>query len=146
MIEPILDLNLRHWQFTKGELTAIGTWIVIDPMEPPKPCMVIMRVDEENSPNSRPCVVTQDYAYQWAEETGAPAVAARTAYSYADVLRVGTDKRGVFMVLKLIHEHLGDLLLIPPAPKQAEQAFIPEPLVEGVLTNNDTGEEKEVIV
>ncbi|EHK57644.1 hypothetical protein [Allomesorhizobium alhagi] len=137
MSAPVLDLTKRAWVRTRGELTAIGTWICID--EQMRPCMAIVRTGEELGDYTFPCVVTMDKAWIYSEEIGDMAKAAHQVASFLDPLRLGTGTRAIFRLLGLIRDCLGDLLSIPPYVAPAQTA-----IAELTVTERETGKVREV--
>ena len=120
-MNPDLDLTKRVWTSDRLGVRAIGTWIRLDDRF--RPCMVLIPADREYSDRRlTPCVVTLDRAWIWSEEVGDPAAAAFTAYQYAATLGLNAhDKRAVMRLARFIADHLGDLLSIPPYPKDDQE-------------------------
>lgn len=120
MTTPDLDLTKRVWTFRRHGVRAIGTWIRLDDRF--RPCMVLIPADREYDSRLTPCVITVDRAWIWSEEVGDPAQAAFTAIQYATTLGLSAnDNRTVMRLAMFIADHLGDLLSIPPYPKDDQE-------------------------
>lgn len=111
-MSPALDLSRQHFAYVKGDLTLIGTWVRTE--EDWRPCMVLIRTGEEFSDHTIPCVVTLDKAWIWSEQVGDIVAAARTTAGFLDALRMQPSKANIIRIRSLIHDHLGDLLTMPP--------------------------------
>lgn len=130
---PDLDLNRRQWTKTRGPITAIGTWLRLDGSF--RPCMVLIRAGSELEDGLIPCVVTQDRAWIWSEEIGDPAEAARTAFQFANCLRLSAhDRRTLIFIASFINDMLGDLLSIPPYQPDTTPV-----VAEATMINHSTG-------
>ncbi len=110
---PDLDLTKRHWTKTRGDITAIGTWLRLDGDF--RPCMVLIPAGREYDERLIPCVVTADRAWIWSEEIGDPAQSAPIAFQFAEVLGLSVhEPRNIIRLAMFINDMLGDLLHIPP--------------------------------
>jgi hypothetical protein len=138
-----LDLTQRAWTREVGQLTLIGTWLWEEEHQRWRPCMVLMRTGDERSDHFIPCVVTADKAWIWSEEIGDPRQAARIAFQFAQALRLDEHSPRVMIgIASLIHDHLDDLLHIPPlAAFDTDQG---EVVAEAIITDNRTGQTREV--
>jgi hypothetical protein len=128
-----LDLNRRHFTKTRGDITAIGTWLRLDQQW--KPCMVLIPADTDYDDRLVPCVVTQDSAWMWSREVGDPASTVPLTRNFSQCLRFPDDPRTLIKIASFIEDMLGDLLRIPPFP-QSEKSVVAEALVY----DNNTGE------
>ena len=137
-MRPILDLTLRHFTRPKGDITLIGSWIEVDGRH--RPCLVLIATADEGRETAVPCVVTLDKAWIWSEDVGDGARAAQIAFSFCEALRLTADPHNIIRVASLIHDHLGDLLAIPPwrAPK------VEEAVAEVTITERSSGKTAEV--
>ena len=102
--------------------------------------MVLIRAGSEYDDRLIPCVILQDRAWIWAEETGDPAEAAQTLALFAPYLGLDlNDARACIRLMFFINDLLGDLLHIPPyTPDRAA------PVVSEVtLINHTTGQSVE---
>lgn len=139
----VLDLSHRAWtKKARHGLLLIGTWLTL-PDGRHRPCMVIVRAGEEFSDRTVPCIVTVDRAWIWSEEIGDPALAARIAFQFAQVLRLNEhDPKTMIFLAMLINDHLDDLLHIkpyqPPAPRKV--------VAEITITDRQTGRTREAEV
>lgn len=136
----MLDLSRRAFDFQRGNITVIGTWVQLD-FRRWRPCLVLVRTGEELREDTWPCVVTVDQAWIWSEEIGDPQRAAHQAMAFAQALRLGDTPQTVIRIASLIHDHLGDLLGIPPY-----QGPDDEPVAEVTITDRATGRTREVLV
>lgn len=138
-MRPVLDLSNREWVKNHGDLTFIGTWIEIEGSH--KACMVIIRTNEERHEATMPCVITADKAWVWSEDIGNPRQAAHIAVGYLDALRMERSPRNMIRIASLIHDHLGDLLSIPPYTTR--ETYV---AAELTITNKNDGSVREVEV
>jgi hypothetical protein len=111
-----IDLTKRAWTRTIGELTLIGTWLYQSEHMRWRPCLVLMRSGDEKSDHCIPCVVPLDNAWIWDERIGDPRTAVRTVHEFLAMLRLTQDPRNNIRIASLIHDHLDDLIAIPPYP------------------------------
>lgn len=133
-----LDLSKRAWLKSHGDVTAIGTWIVIEGRH--RPCLVLIRTAEEMSDHTMPCVVTVDKAWIWSEDIGDPRLAAHMAFGFAQALRLSEhDPHTIIRIAGIVHDHLGDLLHIPPY-RPADNANV---VAELTVTDRNTGKSRE---
>lgn len=136
----VLDLTKRAWTRTKGPITLIGTWIR-NGDDRWRPCMVLIRTGDEGSDHLWPCVITMDKAWVWDTRIGDHQQAAETLSGFLDPLRLPPNTSAINGLFNLIHDHLGDLLTIPPYPAEFQQG---EVVAEAVITNHTTGKTREV--
>lgn len=132
-MSPDLDLTKAHWTKTRGEFTAIGTWIRIEGDF--KPCMVIVRAGSELSERLVPCCVTQNRAWVWDERVGNPDEAARTTAMFLEHMSLSVTPQRAIALASFIHDMLGDLLHIPPYKRESGANVV----AEVTMTNVDTG-------
>ncbi|KEP68788.1 hypothetical protein DL1_08535 [Thioclava dalianensis] len=137
LIEPILDLNLRHAAYRRGSLEIILTWILTTG----RPCLVLvptrMRPSHEDV---TPCIVPLDSVWKWTEEVGDPAEAAKMSLQFADALGFNTlDPRTVMAIAAAVRDHISDLLQMPPLSLVAAR----ETVADVIVTDLDTGKTKE---
>lgn len=123
-MSPDLDLNKAHWTKTRGEFTAIGTWIRIEGNF--KPCMVIVFAGSQLSNRLVPCCVTQDRAWVWDERVGDPAEAARTSAMFLENMGLSVTMQRAIALASFIHDLLGDLLHIPPYKRESGAPVVAE--------------------
>ena len=138
MAAAFIDLTKRAWTHSRGDITAIGTWIRTENRW--RPCLVLIRTGEEYSDHTIPCIVTIDKAWIWSEDVGDARAAARTAFEFVRALRLAeNDPRQPIRIGMLIHDLLGDLLHIPPYVPDTR----PEPIAEVTITDQ-AGRVREV--
>lgn len=136
----ILDLTRRAWTRTKGPITLIGTWIR-NGDDRWRPCMVLIRTGDELSEHLWPCVITMDKAWIWDTQIGDQKQAAETLAGFLDPLRLSPNNGAIISLYNLIHDHLSDLLTIPPFPDEyRREAGI---VAEAVIINHTTGKTTE---
>lgn len=129
-----LDLSKRHWQHTHGDITVIGTWLAIEGAK--RQCMVLLRSGDEKSDHAQPCIVTIDQAWVWSEQVGDPRKSARLAFGFAQAMRLNEhNPKTIIRIATIIHDHLGDLLTIPP---YTETDLAPV-VADMTITNRDSG-------
>lgn len=127
-----LDLTKRQWTKTRGNVTAVGTWIRLEGDW--QPCMVLLPAGRELSEGLIPCVVPLSSAWIWSEDIGNARAAATQAVEFARFLGLSEDPRNVIGIASFIHDMLGDLISIPPYP-QSELRTV----AEAILVDNRTG-------
>lgn len=135
-----LDLNFRHFTRSRGLLLIIGTWYRDEAMQW-QPALAIVRSDDEIKRIAVPCIVPAANAWVWSEEIGDPARAAQSAFEFAKALRIDDDALNVLRLAGLIHDHIPDLLSIPPLPasERGERG-----VAEGVIRDLETGKSTEI--
>lgn len=139
MSSPELDLRARAFLYVRGDITLIGSWLRKDGAI--RPCLVLIRTGEEAGEYTVPCIVTIDKAWVWDEKEGNPREAAHTVAGFIQALRLTPDKHTFIRIVSLIHDHLDDLVQMPPFPPMDRQtvAFIEQ-------VNNKTGKTREIEV
>ena len=133
---PVIDLELRAWERTVGDVTVIGTWILTNQ----RPVMVL--VPSRPMPTHDrviPCLVPLDMAFEWDEHTGDPVFCARQSMRFAAALGFNNmEPRNVLFITTLIRDHLGDLLSTPRFPDREKQA-----VADALITDPETGKSTE---
>lgn len=133
-----LDLTKPHFEKKRGDLTLYGAWHG----ERLRPCLVVLpayRIEK-----AVPLVIEVDDAWKWQPDDPDvdPRLSAQLVVRF--LMLNGMDYHNTFTAMKvasLIHDHLGDLLNIPPKPTEGV-------VVADILhTDRDTGKvtHKEVI-
>lgn len=133
---PVLDLNLRLWQRTIGDITVIGTWL----LSTKRPCLALVpsRVMPTHD-RITPCLVPLDIAYAWDEHTGDPADTAAMSFEFAAALGLNPmEPRNVIAVTSIVRDSLGDLLSMPPFPSGEKQT-----MADVLITDANTGKTTE---
>lgn len=112
-----LDLTRYHFKRElAGNITVYGTWWLAEDSGP-KQCLVLVPTLARTE-NVVPCVVPQSQAWMWSEAIGDPVETAKTSFMFADWLGLDVNNHSdVFRVRSVIHDHLQDLLNIPPMPE-----------------------------
>lgn len=113
-----LDLTRYHARRTFGDITAIMTWWLAN--ERRRPCLVLVPTTQIGREQIIPCVVPQDAAWAWAEETGDGRHCARTSAQFAAYLGLPEHPNSAMRVTFIIRECMGDLLTIPPMPVERD--------------------------
>lgn len=134
-----LDLTRRAWIRVKGDITIIGSWLYEAEDSRYRPCMVLMRTGDERNAHLIPCIITVDKAWIWEERVGDAREAARTTVQFIEALRVDHSLKSIRRLLGLIHDHLGDLLTIPPYQNQE-----PRPVIGELTMRRSDGGVREV--
>jgi hypothetical protein len=133
-----LDLTKPHFEKKRGDLMLYGAWHG----QRLRPCLVVLPAYRMGK--TVPLVVEVDDAWQWQPDDidADPRRSAQLIGLF--LLQNGMDASNAFTSMKvasLIHDHLGDLLRIPP--KQTEDVVV----ADAFQTDHDTGKvtHKEVI-
>jgi len=133
---PIIDLNLRLWQRTRGDITVIGTWLLTTK----RPCLALVpsRINPTHE-RATPCLVPLDMAFAWDEHTGDPAHTAAMSFQFAAALGLNPmEPRNVFAVTSLVRDALGELLAMPPFPEGEKEVT-----ADVLITDPETGKTTE---
>ncbi|AMM84122.1 hypothetical protein [Martelella sp. AD-3] len=134
MIQHAIDLSHYHFQKRRGELALYGTWYA----DKARPCLVVVPANRIGHERCRPLVVTIDDAWQWNPDDpdAMPETNAAMVQQFLDLNGMDfSNMRASMRVVSLIHDHLGDLLSIPP--KQALVRVVADVL----KVEHDTGKE-----
>lgn len=126
MSRPALDLSRKHFihPHIGKSVTVYGTWWREDDGRF-RPCIVLVPTNRKIDQRIRPCVVTVDDAFKWDIEDKTLSKKQRKAVHqymcnaaavFADNLGLGHTEAGASTVINIVHDHLGDLLTIPPVP------------------------------
>jgi hypothetical protein len=143
-----LDLSQRHFSREIGPVTLIGTWVATD--EGVVPCLAIIRRGEEFSEHTVPCVVTLNHAFVFAKSAHEqyPHLAWQAVTmgrSFAQSLRLESDRHAPQQIIELIEDHIEHLFRIPPyTPPELTSE---EAVAEVTITDRNTGKRvREVMV
>lgn len=133
-----LDLTKPHFEKRRGDLMLYGAWHG----KRLRPCLVVLPAYRTG--RMVPLVIEVDDAWQWQPDDidADPRRSAQLIGTF--LLANGMDASNTFTAMKvasLIHDHLGDLLRIPP--KSTEDVVV----ADAFQTDRDTGKvtHKEVI-
>lgn len=115
LIRHALDLTQSHFCKARGDLTLYGTWFG----DKRRPCLVVVPTFRQNYLTCKPLVVCIDDAWKWNPDDpdAMPEINALMVQSFLD--QNGFDMTNTFTMMRVvsfIHDHLGDLLRIPPKP------------------------------
>lgn len=132
MAEHVLDLNQYHFVHTRGDLTIYGTWYGVEH----QPCLVVVPTYRIGADRCRPLIIDLDDAWQWNPEDpqSMPQLNRVMCMAFLDMNNMATGN--VFAAMKivtLIHDHLGDLIAIPPKPTTGVV------VADAFRTDHDTG-------
>lgn len=105
-----LDLTQTHFVKDRGDYTLYGSWVG----NSARPCLAILPKNLREG--HLPLVITVDDAWKWNpdDQDARPEMNAKMIDAF---LAVNNFERGPFKamaVIGLVHDHLGDLLAIPP--------------------------------
>ncbi|TPW31823.1 hypothetical protein FJU08_06815 [Martelella alba] len=134
MIRYAIDLTRYHFQKRQGELALYGTWYG----DKARPCLVVVPTNHIGHDRCRPLVITIDDAWQWnPDDTDAmPETNAAMVQQFLDVNGMDFgNMRSAMRVVSLIHDHLGDLISIPP------KASLARVVADVLQVDHDTGKE-----
>lgn len=107
---PAIDLTRTQFSRTLGNLTIVGTWLWNDDQENYEPALVV--VSSIRPKGFKPCVVALSAAYKYND----PIYLAHVAKEFVHLLCLQDDMSTAHKVATMIHDHLGDLLNMPPNP------------------------------
>lgn len=93
-----------------GDLSVYFTWIFNEDQEADEPCLVI--IPRYQRQGFKPCVVALSAAYKYND----PRYLARISWEFLSLLGFAQTPSEGHKVASLIHDHLGDLLTMPPSP------------------------------
>lgn len=124
-----LDLTQCAFHKSRGDLTLYGCWHG----KHLRPCLVVMPTFR---PAATPLVIELDTAYQWNPDD--PDVDPRANAQLIGLFLAanGMDFTNTFTamrVVSLVHDHLGDLLRMPPKPSELVV------MADAFQTDSDTG-------
>lgn len=138
MVRYDLDLTKPHFEKRRGDLMLYGAWHG----ERLRPCLVVLPAFR--SGKTSPLVIEIDDAHRWNPDDpeSDPQMNAQLVGQF--LMRNGMDYTNRFTAMKvvsLIHDHLSDLVFIPPKP--TENVVV----ADAFQTDRDTGKttHKEVI-
>lgn len=128
-----LDLTTYAWQrHVRGGYTFYGTWFRDE--DGWQPCLAIVPSFQVISHvRTTPCVVPLRNAWLWAEP--GPYVAEQCGIFMA-AMGLAFDAQRVIRLAMSIHDHLGELIAMPPHPEEAKEV-----VAEIIGVDNATGRE-----
>lgn len=138
-----IDLTRYHDSYQHGDLSVYLTWWLADDAGP-KPCLVLIPTNTAAWEHTMPCIVMLENAWVWSEAIGDPAAAARAAFGFATSLGMKTEPTNVIRIRSIIHDHIGDLLAMPPMPADMRETVN---LGDATIKHRDSGRtiEREII-
>jgi hypothetical protein len=132
-----LDLTKYTHKQVHGEMTLYMTWFSEDgTVEDAEPCICIIPTRGKLG-HFRPAVIALSAAYKY----DIPEVLANNSREFAKTLGLGDRPNTVFKIATLIHDHLLDLIKMPPKP--VENVVVG---ADAVITNKETGKSIEIEV
>lgn len=132
MADHVLDLTQYHFMHQRGDLTIYGTWYGNQHQQ----CLVIVpsfRVEK-----CRPLIIDVDDAWKWNPEDPQSMPGLNRLYVNSFLDQNNMDAGNTFTAMKvvtLVHDHLGDLLHIPP------KSTVGVVVADAIRTDHDTGKE-----
>lgn len=108
--QPAIDLTRHHFVRHLGDLSIYGSWLWNNDQESHEPCLVI--IPRYQRRGFKPCVVALSAAYKYND----PRYLARVSWEFLSLLGFAQTPSEGHKVASLIHDHLGDLLTMPPNP------------------------------
>lgn len=114
---PALDLTRYHARYEHGDILVYLSWWM-GSADGPRPCIALLPARRQSWREARPAVVLLDQAWIWDEGLGDPRHCARMCFYFAAGLGFDTnDHNVIFRIRSAIHDHLDELLLMPPMPR-----------------------------
>lgn len=110
-------LDLTHYHFVKqrGDITIYGTWVGEDVADS-EPCLAL--VPTHSRGRVTPCCVALSSAWKYDE----PSYMLSMAMHFNRALGFADSMSSVHRVATAIHDHLQDLIEMPPRPVRSERA------------------------
>lgn len=137
---PALNLARFHKQYTHGDITVFMTWLAPDMEE----CMVLVPTFKFGiSQDFAPCVITLSQAALYGDgmDSGTQAEVEALVTAFAYCLGLDTGPATCLRILGVIRNHLGDLLQIPPRPRENEEVR-----ADAIVTDLSTGKTRQMEV
>ncbi len=125
-----LDLTQSHFQKTRGDLTLYGAWYG----ERLRPCLVVLPTWRSGTP----LVIDIDSAWKWNPDDPDASPALTAPFVLQFLQANGMDYANTMThlrVMSLIHDHLGDLVMMPVKP--LNQVVV----ADAFRTDHDTGKQ-----
>lgn len=114
---PALDLTQCHFTKQRGDLTLYGSWYEQDFRL--RPCLAVLPTFRAEG--GLPLVIVVDDAFKWNPDDPDAKPEQNALMISAFLYANGFSDANTFTaqrVLSLVHDHLGDLLRIPPKPSE----------------------------
>lgn len=111
-----LDLTQAHFQKDRGDHTLYGAWVG----DRLRPCLAIL--PKHLREGHLPLVVSVDDAWKWNPDDpdARPEMNAKMIDAYLSINGFDNGPFAAMGIVSLVHDHLGDLLAIPPKPLNLE--------------------------
>jgi hypothetical protein len=106
-----IDLSRHHFMRPIGDMVLFGTWVFNSDQEADEPALVI--VPRYRRRGYKPAVIALSSAYRYNTDARYTVAMAR---EFAIGLGLSDSMADCHKILTLIHDHLGDLIGIPPNP------------------------------
>lgn len=128
-----VDLRRYHSRHEHGDLTVFLTWAGPQAM----PAMVIVPARKLGHEDCPVCIVRLEGLWIYSEEIGDPQQAAIETLRFARFLGIDSGSAmGPMRVLSIIRDHLGDIAMIPPRPRDNSRV-----VAEAIKVDHATGQE-----
>lgn len=111
---PAIDLTRHHFKRDLGDITIYGTWLWREADNRSEPVLVL--VPRYRMEGIKPCVVTMADAAEYNHDAR---VLVHSARRFAHMLGFADEMTNTRKIATVIHDHLLDLIMIPPDPRQA---------------------------
>lgn len=109
MPQPMIDLTVYRFKKELGEVTLFGTWIWNDDQEKSEPCLVLI-------PTFRKINKVVGVALSSAFKYDNPRYLVQAAHYHSINLGFEPSMSLTHKIATIIHDHLDDLVLMPPEP------------------------------
>lgn len=135
-----INLAEHAWKRELADFTIYGTWYAFNGRS--HPCLCIINRGEETNDHTSPFWIPISDAWRWEEVKGDPAFVARESIAACIRLRRTPQPSLLIRLASLVHDHLSDLLHIPPYDPSK---FAPQTVIaEATYTHRATGQTLEV--
>lgn len=135
---PVIDLNLRHFETTIGNICVIGTWIMDDKTRRNQPALALIDATRKmRRGRIVPCIIPLGQAWRWTVEIGDPEHVWPLIRKW---LRDGAlpgnplNNRDLWAVFDAVQSRLRDLIFMPHLPAIGALKYGSAPEQLGVLT------------
>jgi hypothetical protein len=127
------DLAVFHQVYARGDITVFLTWNLIDG----RPSMVLVpTINAMTHERCIPCVVPLESAWRWSREHWVSEnTPIKQAQRFLENLGFNpNNKKSVIRLMSIVNDYLGDLIKMPPLPKEREEFA-----ADALITDNTTG-------
>jgi len=134
MTKIAIDLTRTHFKRQSRGFRIHGTWLF--DQSPEMPCLVITPVHRVIShERTMPFVVPLSSAFTWNE----PEHAAKAAGEALAAMQLEFSEALLFALMMAVHDHLGDLIAIPPYYGEAKA-------VADIIVTDQDGRQRHAVV